>query len=241
MLAIVWALKSIKNYVYGNSKVKIFTDHQPLTHSLSSWHRNAKIKRWKAILEEYDYQLVYKPGKENIVADALSRTPNQLNNQINSMTATIHSADSSSHHLIPSLEAPINVYKNQIIIAKENRETYEFSIPFPTIHRHYIAKEQFSETDLISLLKKYLNPSVMNGILTTEDIMAKLQNIYPSHFNTFKIRFSQNRIIDLEKDSDQEEEILKTHNRAHRNAYENQKQILLPKNENQNYKHSKAM
>lgn len=55
--------------------------------------------------------------------------------------------------------------------------------------------------------------------------MAKLQNIYPSHFNTFKIRFSQNRIIDLEKDSDQEEEILKTHNRAHRNAYENQKQI----------------
>lgn len=121
MLAIVWALKSLKNYLYGNSKVKIFTDHQPLTHSLSSWHGNAKIKRWKAILEEYDYQLVYKPGKENIVADALSRAPNQLNNQINSMTATIHSADSSSHHLIPSLEAPINVYKNQIIIAKENK------------------------------------------------------------------------------------------------------------------------
>lgn len=64
MLAIVWALKSLKNYLYGNSNVKIFTDHQPLTHCLSSWHGNAKIKRWKAILDEYDYQLVYKPGKE---------------------------------------------------------------------------------------------------------------------------------------------------------------------------------
>jgi len=36
MLAIIWALKKLKIYLYGKAKVKIFTEHQPLT--LSSWN-----------------------------------------------------------------------------------------------------------------------------------------------------------------------------------------------------------
>ena len=31
MLAIIWSLKSLRNYLYDSAKVKIFTDHQPLT------------------------------------------------------------------------------------------------------------------------------------------------------------------------------------------------------------------
>lgn len=72
MLAIIWALKALRNYLYGKAKVKIFTDHQTLTHSLSSWYGNAKIKRWKSHLEEYAYELLYKPGKDNVVVDAFS-------------------------------------------------------------------------------------------------------------------------------------------------------------------------
>jgi len=69
MLAIIWALKKLKIYLYGKEKVKIFTDHQPLTHSLSSWNGNARIKIWKSYLEEYDYEIFYKPGKENAVTE----------------------------------------------------------------------------------------------------------------------------------------------------------------------------
>lgn len=73
MLAIVWALNTLRNYLYGSAKVKIFTDHQPLTYVLSNKNNNSKMKRWKAILEEYNYEMFYKPGKINVVADALSR------------------------------------------------------------------------------------------------------------------------------------------------------------------------
>lgn len=112
MLAIIWALNCLRNYLYGSAKVNIYTDHQPLTYALSNRNNNTKMKRWKAILEEYNYQLHYKPGKINVVADALSRIPPE----INTLTSSEHSAESSSQSLIYSVEVPINVLKNQIFL-----------------------------------------------------------------------------------------------------------------------------
>jgi len=63
-------------------------------------------------------KLLYKPGKENLVADALSRIPK--GNYINSLTATQHSAESSGYSLTPSVEAPLNAFKNQIFNQREN-------------------------------------------------------------------------------------------------------------------------
>ena len=85
MLAIFWAVKTFRNYLYG-AMFKIIPDHQSLTFALSS--KNAKLKRWKSFLEEHDYELFYRPGKNNVVADALSRIAF-------SMTGTQHSADTS--------------------------------------------------------------------------------------------------------------------------------------------------
>ena len=84
MLAIIWSLKILRNYLYG-TKFKIVTDHQPLTFTLSQKNTNAKLKRWKSYLKEHDYEIIYKPGKANVVADALSRI-------CCSMTVTQHSA-----------------------------------------------------------------------------------------------------------------------------------------------------
>lgn len=223
MLAIIWALKKLKIYLYGKAKVKIFTDHQPLTHSLSSWNGNARIKRWKAYLEEYDYEIFYKPGRENTVADALSRGPTV--EQINTVASTMHSSDSSSHGLIPSVEAPINAFKNQIFFRESESENYSFSIPFPTFQRHLVDRNLFTPDSLLSDLKEYLNPSVINGIFTSEDVMGKIQILYPIHFQGFKIRFCQSKVKDLVNEAEQEEEILRTHNRAHRNAVENKAQL----------------
>lgn len=222
MLAIIWALKALKNYLYGRAKVKIFTDHQPLTHSLSSWNGNGRIKRWKAYLEEYDYELLYKPGRENIVADALSRIPN---NHINSIASTQHSADSSSHGLVYTVEAPINVFKNQILLIKNTESKYSFDTPFPTFHRHTISRPHYCTDELIQLLKKYLNPSVINGIFTTEDVMGQIQTFYAAHFKNVRTRFTQVKVEDITNEEEQDELILKTHNRAHRNAHENKIQL----------------
>lgn len=73
MLAILWALENFRSYLYGAGTIRVYTDHQPLTYC------NEELKRWKARIEEYNCLLIYKPGKSNVGADALSRMPLQLN------------------------------------------------------------------------------------------------------------------------------------------------------------------
>lgn len=223
MLAIIWALNSLRNYLYGSARVKIFTDHQPLTYALSNKNNNSKMKRWKSILEEYNYELFYKPGRTNVVADALSRIPEA---QLYTLSVATNSDESSSHNLIYSVETPINAFKNQIFLNRDAASSYQFKIVFPTYHRHIITEQDYGEQQLIEILKRYLNPSVINCIKTEENIMGKIQEIYPLHFEKYRIRFTQVQVDDITNEEEQENIIIRTHNRAHRNCRENRAQIL---------------
>lgn len=72
LLAIVWATKYFKAYIFGR-KFNVITDHKPLQWLFSLKDPNSKLLRWRIRLEEFDYQIFYKKGKLNTNADALSR------------------------------------------------------------------------------------------------------------------------------------------------------------------------
>ncbi|KAJ3654355.1 hypothetical protein Zmor_013548 [Zophobas morio] len=59
LLAIVWATKYFRPYLYGR-KFTIYTDHRPLQWLFSLKEPNSKLVRWRLKLEEYDYDIVYK-------------------------------------------------------------------------------------------------------------------------------------------------------------------------------------
>ncbi|CAG9128375.1 unnamed protein product [Plutella xylostella] len=73
LLAIKWCIKHFRPYLFGR-KFTIVTDHQPLTWLFSVKDPGSRLIRWRLELEQYDYKIVYKPGKKNQNADALSRT-----------------------------------------------------------------------------------------------------------------------------------------------------------------------
>lgn len=76
LLALKWALsEKFKNYLWG-AKVQVVTDNNPLVH-LQTAKLGAVEQRWVAQLANYDYQLQYRPGKEHVNADALSRLPEE--------------------------------------------------------------------------------------------------------------------------------------------------------------------
>src|SRR5436190_152070 len=76
-LAIVYCVKHFRPYLYGR-KFTLVTDHKPLTWFKNAQDANMRILRWRLKLAEYDYDVVYKAGKTNVNADALSRNPIDL-------------------------------------------------------------------------------------------------------------------------------------------------------------------
>lgn len=71
-LAIVWAIEQFRHFLIGKEFV-VFTDHRPLTWIKDQMWGNGRIYRWHSKLQEYSFTVKHKPGRENYVADELSR------------------------------------------------------------------------------------------------------------------------------------------------------------------------
>lgn len=86
LLAIIDCTKHFRPYLFGKH-FTIETDHNPLVWLDKLKEPNSRLVRWKLKLSEFDYEIKYKKGKENLVADALSRIEVN-NNEIETMSTT---------------------------------------------------------------------------------------------------------------------------------------------------------
>ncbi|KAI4320605.1 hypothetical protein MLD38_034066 [Melastoma candidum] len=72
LYALVRALETWQHYLWSQEFV-IHTDHESLKHLKDQGKLNRRHTRWIQFIEMFPYVIRYKKGKENIVADALSR------------------------------------------------------------------------------------------------------------------------------------------------------------------------
>ena len=73
-LAILWGLEQFRPYVYGRP-ITLITDHVALKWLMEKKDPGGRLHRWALRLSELDLKVIHRPGKENVVADALSRQP----------------------------------------------------------------------------------------------------------------------------------------------------------------------
>lgn len=72
-LAVLFAIEKLRPYIEG-THFTVITDHYCL-----KWLNNIKdpvgrIARWAIRLQQYDFEILHRKGKDNVVPDALSRS-----------------------------------------------------------------------------------------------------------------------------------------------------------------------
>lgn len=71
-LAVVWSINKFRGYLDG-AKVVVRSDHQPLRWLLTLKSPTGRLARWALALQSFNLTIEYTPGRQNAVADALSR------------------------------------------------------------------------------------------------------------------------------------------------------------------------
>jgi hypothetical protein len=71
-LAVIYAINKFRHYITGYSTF-VHTDHSAIKYLMNKPITNARVTRWLLLLKEFDITIVDRPGKENVVADSLSR------------------------------------------------------------------------------------------------------------------------------------------------------------------------
>jgi len=90
LLAIIHALRLWRTYLEGQ-QFTVITDHASLEYIKTQSNLSKRQARWLDTLQSYDFQVRYRPGKMNIVADALSRQPHL--NSITTIATTLMDND----------------------------------------------------------------------------------------------------------------------------------------------------
>ncbi|XP_052622326.1 uncharacterized protein LOC128127694, partial [Lactuca sativa] len=134
--AVVFALKIWRHYLYG-TKCTIFTDHKSLQHILNQKELNMRQRRWVKLLNDYECEIKYHPGKANVVADALSWVPKiggfreTVMKEAHKTRYSIHPGsdkmylDIKQHYWWPNMKAEIATYVGKCLTCAKVKVEYQ--------------------------------------------------------------------------------------------------------------------
>jgi hypothetical protein len=71
-LAMIYLVGKFRHYLLANHFI-FYVDHQALIYLVNRPVVSGRIARWMLLLQEDDFEVVYKPGKSHVMADHLSR------------------------------------------------------------------------------------------------------------------------------------------------------------------------
>ena len=148
LLAMKFALEKFRVYLLSSKPFVIYTDHASLRTAVKTPHLSQRMARWLSFFAEYNFEVKYKPGKMNIVADALSRRP-----------------DYESSNSVREVQAH-QVMRIQSSLLGEIKNKYKFDNDCKLLLDYFNNPDRENSSRLSSrLISKISRYSMKNGIL----------------------------------------------------------------------------
>jgi transposase InsO family protein len=95
-LALKWSITEKFSDYLMYSPFTVYTDNNPLTYVMTTAKLNATGLRWVAELANYQFKILYRPGKKNGDADGLSRFPSDVEEMKEQCTEELKLGDLAS-------------------------------------------------------------------------------------------------------------------------------------------------
>ncbi|GMF33034.1 unnamed protein product [Phytophthora fragariaefolia] len=90
LLAMKYALVKFRVHLMGSRPLVVYTNHASLRTATNSPHLSQRMACWLSFFAEYNFRVEYKPGKLNVLADALSRRPDYELAHISRITTDLY-------------------------------------------------------------------------------------------------------------------------------------------------------
>ena len=157
MAAIVFTLKIWRHYLYGVT-CEIFTDHKSLKYIFQQRDMNLRQRRWLKLLKDYNYDILYRHGKANVVANALSRKS----------SGSLTHISVERRHLIQEMHKLVD-QGLRMKITKSGGLIAQFRVR--SIVRDKIKATQSQDHDLLELMEKVHGGKFTNFNLDDEGVL----------------------------------------------------------------------
>lgn len=144
-LAVLYCLRQWRVFVLG-TKVTVITDHKSLIFLKKCRLMNSRLTRWTLYLQEYDLEIVHCAGKDNVVADVLSRYPVDQGEEIEAASEEIEifrmEVEKGGKKQISNLRRLAQDQQEDEYLGKIRKKVEEGSTRWFIIHENVLFKKE---------------------------------------------------------------------------------------------------